>query len=103
MNASCTCVLVSKIIYDVKMTVSWKGSDCLNAQNACFDHAIWTSIWTFCLGSEMKNLPSCSMIAYPLSVISWISLDVMRIPETWSMDCSSIVIDVCIYNLFFEI
>ena len=57
-NASGACVLVSRIVYGVKMTVPWKGSDCLNAENACSDHGIWTwiliSIWTICLGSEMK-------------------------------------------------
>ena len=37
LNASGTCVLVSRIIYGVEMTVFWKGSDCLNAENACSD------------------------------------------------------------------
>ena len=107
MNTSCACILVSRIIYVVEMTVSWKGSDCLNAKNACSNHGIWTwtltSILTVCLGSEMKILSSCMVIAYPSNMISWISSDVIRIPETWSMNCSSIVIGVCIYHLFLEI
>ena len=45
-NTSCACVLVSRIVYDVEMTISWKGSNCLNAENACFDHGIWTWILT---------------------------------------------------------
>ena len=32
MNAFCTCTLVNKIIYDVEMTVFWKGSNCLNGR-----------------------------------------------------------------------
>ena len=39
-NASGACVLVSRIVYGVKVTVSWKGSDCLNAENACSNHGI---------------------------------------------------------------
>ena len=81
-NASCTSILVSKITCD--------------AENASSDHVIWTwilaLIWTssltFHLESEMKTLSLCVVIAYPLSVISWISSDVMRISETWSMNCS---------------
>ena len=110
-NTSSTCILVSRIIYDDEMTASLKGSDCLNAENACSNHGIWTwiltSIWTLiltiCLRSEMKILSSCVVIAYPLSVISWISSDVMRILETWSTNCSLIMINVCIYHLFLEI
>ena len=96
-NASCTCVLVSRITYD--------------AESACSDHWIWTWIWTlsstlrltFHLGSEMKTLSPCSVIACSLSVTSWISSNVMRIPETWSMNCSWIVIDASIFYLFLEI
>ena len=72
-NASCACVLVSKIAYD--------------AENACSDHGIWTLSLTFHLGSQMKTLSPCAVIAYPSSVISWISSNMMRIPETWSMNC----------------
>ena len=107
MNVSGTCVLVSRIIYGVEMTVSWKGSDCLNAKDACSDHGIWTwiliSILTICLGSEMKILSSCVVITFPSNVISWISSGMMRIPKTWSTNCSSIMIDVCVYHLVLEI
>ena len=92
MNTSCACVLVSKIAYDV--------------ENACSDHGIWILIWTwiwtlsltFCLRTEMKTLSSCAMITYPLSMISWISSNMMRIPETWSMNCSY---DQCLHLLYF--
>ena len=70
LNASCTCVLVSRIIYDVKMTVFFKESNCLNGKNTCSSPAIWTLILTSCLRSEMKILPSCGVITYLLSVIS---------------------------------
>ena len=54
MNASGSCILVSRIVYGDEMNVSLKGSDCLNAENACSDHGILTSILTVCLKSEMK-------------------------------------------------
>ena len=105
-NASGTCILVSKTVYDDEMTASSKGSNCLNAENACPNHGIWilTLILTICLRSEMK-IPSssCAVIAYPSSMISWISLDMMRILGTWSMNCSLIMINVCVYCPFLEI
>ena len=107
MNASGTCVLVSRITYDDEMTASSKGSNCLNAKNACSDHGIWTwiltLILTICLRSEMKTPSSCMVIIYPSSVISWISSDMMRILGTWSTNCSLIMINACIYHLFLEI
>ena len=107
LNASSTCILVSRIIYDDGMIASSKGSDCLNAENACSDHGIWTwiltLIWTLILTiylrSEMKIPSSCMVITYPSSRISWISSDMMRILGTSSTNCFSIVIDVCVVLL----
>ena len=63
MNASIACTLVSRIIYDDEMTASSMGSNCLNAENACFNHGISTSIltliWTIWMRSEMKILSFC--------------------------------------------
>ena len=69
-KVSCTCVLVSRIIYDVEMTVFSKGSDCLNGKNTCSGPGILTSILTSCLRSKMKILSSCGVIACLSSVIS---------------------------------
>ena len=102
-NTSFACTLASRIAYDDEMTASSRGSDCLNAENASFDHGILTSIWTVCLRNEMKILSSCTVTACPLSAISLISLDVMKILGIWSTNCSLIMIDVCIYCLFLEI
>ena len=103
-NASVTCTLVSRITYDDEMTASLRGSNCLNAKNTCFDHGIstWilTSIWTICLRSKIKILSSCAVTACPSSVISLISLDVMKTLGIWSMNCSLTMIDICIYSLF---
>ena len=74
MNAFDACVLVSRIIDDVEMTVFWKGSNCLNGKNTCSGPGISTLILTSCLGSEMRNL-SCRVIAYLSSVISWTSFE----------------------------
>ena len=101
-NASCTCVLMSGIIYDVKMTVFWKVSNCLNGKNTCSGPGIWTLILTSCLRSEMKILSSCGMITYLLSVISMTSLHAMRILGTWSMNCSLTMINICVYHLCLE-
>ena len=102
MKASCACVLVSRIIYVVEMTVFWKGSDCLNGENACSGPGIWTSNLTSCLRSEMKILSSCGVITYLSSVISYTSLDTMKILRTWSMNCSLTMIDICVYHLCLE-
>ena len=101
-NASCTCVLVSGIVYDVEMTVFLKGSTCLNGKNTCSGPQIWSLILTSCLRSEMKIFSSCGMTTYLLSVIFWTSLDAMRILGTWSINCFSTVIDVCVYHLCLE-
>ena len=69
MNTSCTCVLVSRIVYDVEMTVFSKGSDCLNGKNTYCGPEISTLILTSCLRSEMKILSSCGVMAYLSNVI----------------------------------
>ena len=46
MNVSVTCALESRIAYDDEMTACSRGSDCLNAENACFNHGISTWILT---------------------------------------------------------
>ena len=105
-NASIACTLASRIAYDDEMTASLRGSDCLNGKNAFFNHGIltWilTLIWTIRLRIEMTIL-SCTVTACPSSMISSISLDVMKILGIWSTNCSLIVIDVCIYCFFWEI
>ena len=103
-NTSVACTLVDRIAYDDEMTASSRGSDCLNAENTCFNHGIltWilTLIWTICLRSEMKILSSCVVTTCPSSAISSISLDMMKTLGIWSMNCFLIVVNVCIYHLF---
>ena len=101
-NASCTCVLVSRIVHDVKTTVFWQGSNCPSGKNTCSSPVIWTLILTSCLRSRMKILSSCGVIAYLLSMISWTSLDAMRILGTWNVNCSLTMIDICVYHLCLE-
>ena len=59
----------------------------------------WPSVW----GARWKFSPPVWWLPIlqawsPGSLQMW-----WGSPETWSMNCSSIVIDVCIYHLFFEI